>query len=147
MTVTPLRARLAVAVAIAAALGSSMAWTVDAAQATQRPPITAPAERTGWWMRVNPSNQATTVFWRFGAAANRLGAPISWQRGVSPDAIDLPVEQRALGRVNHAAAGMSPSSPVSFCLFYGEKGVALVEFTREIVLELGAEAQAPECTP
>lgn len=98
-------------------------------------------------MRANPTNEATHVYWRFGAAPNRLGAPITWQRGASPEAIDAPQDVRSLGQVHLAVLGMPPAAQVSFCVFYGDKGVALVEFTKELVLDVAQDRVAPQCIP
>jgi hypothetical protein len=83
-----------------------------------------PAQRLGWWIRVNAANQATHLYWRFGAEANRLGAPVAWVQGQDPDIVDVPIEQRVLDRVNLAALGMPPTVPVSFCVFFQDRGVA-----------------------
>jgi hypothetical protein len=113
----------------------------------QSPPVTAAAQREGWWIRLNPSNQATHVYWRFGDTAKTLGAPVTWAAGESPQAIDVPVAQRTLARLHIAALGLRPAAPVSFCVFFQEHGVALIEFTQETTAELDQAQNAPECVP
>jgi hypothetical protein len=133
--------------------GAALAITVTAAvapearQFTSTPPQTAPAERAGWWIRVAPENQASHVFWRFGADPTHLGAPMAWVRGTSPEAIDVPGEQRLLGAVHVAAIGMPPSAPVAFCVFYNETPVAFVQFTQETTLRLDQGQTTDRCVP
>lgn len=106
---------------------------------------TAPAEKAGWWVRINPTNEATRVYWRFGAVANQLSAPMTWVHGVSPEGLDAPDDQRMSERIHIAALGMPPAAPVSFCVFFGERGVALVEFTQEITVEVDQTQSAEQC--
>jgi hypothetical protein len=115
--------------------------------AAQPAPITAAAEKTGWWIRINPANHATHVYWRFGAATAQLSAPVTWIQGQSPQDVDVPAEQRTLEQMHVAALGMPPASPVSFCLFFQDRGVALVEFTQERNLDIDRNQTAPECVP
>lgn len=109
--------------------------------------ITTPAEKTGWWIRINPQNQAARVYWRFGAAPNQLGAPAMWVRGESPEAVDAPADQRTLDTVHLAFLGMPPAAPVSLCLFFQDRGVSLIEFTQEQTTQVDRTGSAPECTP
>jgi hypothetical protein len=121
---------------------------VVAAQGTSGTPVvTAPAEKAGWWIRVNPNSQATHVYLRFGRGVSDLSAPISWVRGQSPDAIDVPAAQRTLDGMHVAALGIPPKAPVSFCLFFKDHGVALVEFGQERTLDVTQAQNAPECIP
>lgn len=101
----------------------------------------------GWWIRINPSNVADHLYWRFGAAANRLGTPVPWVKGEHPDRIQLPVAQQQLPTLHIAALGMPPREPVSFCVFFGERGVALVEFVQEKNLMIAQLQTDPQCTP
>jgi hypothetical protein len=112
-----------------------------------RNPITEPAQRDGWWIRINPTNQAGHVYWRFGATPTTLGAPVTWAQGQSPDAVDAPAEQRMLDRLHVALLGMPPAAPVSLCLFFRDRGVALIQFTQEINLDVDQSMSAPECVP
>lgn len=120
--------------------------TVEARQFGPRAETT-PAGMTGWWVRVNPANQATHTFWRFGPAGDRLGTPITWAQGTSPAALDAPADQRMLERVHIAALGMPPAAPVSFCVFFADRGVALLEFTQEINLDVDRNQSAEQCMP
>ena len=122
-------------------------WPLEGQQWGPSPGETTPAEKAGWWMRINPDNQATRVYWRFGAAPNRLSAPMTWVQGTSPEALDAPAEQRMLERVHIAALGLPPAAPVSFCLFVGERGVALVEFTQETTLDVDQSQSDERCVP
>ena len=101
----------------------------------------------GWWIRINPTNQAGHVYWRFGANPTELGAPVAWESGQSPAAVDAPAEQRLLPQVHVALLGMPPAAPVSLCLFFGDRGVALVEFIQERNVDLDQTQNAPECVP
>ena len=109
--------------------------------------ITAAAERSGWWIRINPQNQAPRVYWRFGAAPNQLSAPTMWLQGESPEAVDVPEAQRGLETIHLASIGMPPSAPVSFCVFFQDRGVALVEFTQEKTTQVNQGDTAAECMP
>src|ERR671919_570183 len=70
------------------------------------PGETTPAQKAGWWVRINPANQATRVYWRFGTAPNELSAPMTWVQGSSPEALDAPADQRMSGRIHIAALGL-----------------------------------------
>jgi hypothetical protein len=129
------------------AIGTA-AWSAEGRQFVRpRPPETTPAQKAGWWIRVNPANEATQVSWRFGALANRLSAPMTWMQGKSPEALDAPQEQRGAEHLHLAVLGMPPASPVSFCVFFADRGVALVEFTQETTLEVEREQTADTCVP
>jgi len=108
---------------------------------------TAPAEKTGWWVRANPNNQAAYTFWRFGSFPDHLGAPMTWAQNASPAALDAPANQRMLERVHIAALGMPPGAPVSFCLFFADRGVTLIEFTQEINLDVDRNQTDEQCVP
>src|SRR5687768_15772277 len=53
---------------------STGAW-VEARQAQPSGGETTPAEKMGWWVRINPANQAHRVYWRFGPTPTQLSAP------------------------------------------------------------------------
>ena len=142
MSAVSRRCRL-VAVAFTLALPALLA----AQGSSGTPVLTAAAQKAGWWIRINPNNQAARVYWRFGTAVKDLTAPVSWVRGQSPDAVDVPAERRTLDRMHVAALGMPPNAPVSFCLFFKDHGVALVEFTQERTLDVAQTQSAPECMP
>jgi hypothetical protein len=55
--------------------------------------------------------------------------------------------QQTLDRMHVAALGMPPSAPVSFCLFFKDHGVALVDFTQERTFDVAQAQSAPQCTP
>ena len=119
---------------------------LGAVAAAQGAAVVAPAEKTGWWIRINPTNQAERVYWRFGAEPTALGAPVTWVQGQSPEAVDAPGD-RLLQRVHVAMLGMPPAAPVSLCLFFRDRGVALVEYVRETTLVVEQGQNAPECVP
>ena len=143
---THARYRTLVPTVIALAIGA-VAWTVEARQAVQKPPATMAAEKAGWWVRVNPNTAATHVYWRFGATRRQLSAPMYWERGKSPDGLDGPAAQRMTERVHIAALAMPPAAPASFCVFFADRGVALVEFTRETNLDIDRGQTAEQCVP
>ena len=120
---------------------------VEARQWTSVAGETAPAGKAGWWLRVNPQNQASHIFLRFGAERDNLGAPMGWIQGTSPEAIDVTEAYRTTGRLWVAAIGMPPSASVSVCLFYADRGVALLEFTQEATLEVQQGGSAEQCVP
>lgn len=121
--------------------------SLDAGQWTSVPGETAPASRVGWWIRVNPQNQASHVFLRFGIERSQLGAPLGWIQGTSPEAIDAPEINRTGDRLHVAAIAIPPSVPVSLCLFYADRGVALIEFTQETTLDVEQGQSAEQCVP
>ena len=110
-------------------------------------PITEPATKQGWWIRINPMNQAGHVYWRFGANPAALGAPVTWGQGESPQEVDAPAEQRLLDRLHVALLALPPSAPASVCLFFTDRGVALVDFVQERNLDVDQSQSAPECVP
>lgn len=118
---------------------------VEAHQFASSPPETVPAQKAGWWVRVNPGTDATHVYWRFGTAADQLSAPMSWAREQSPEALDVPPDQRMAGQLHIASIGMPPAARVSFCVFFGTRGVALVEFTQETNLVVDQGGAAEQC--
>jgi hypothetical protein len=132
--------------AAALALGTSPSPS-EGRQAQPSPGETTPAEKAGWWVRINPSNQARRVYWRFGAAPNQLSAPMTWVQDTSPEALDAPAEQRMFERVHVAALGMPPAALVSFCVFFADRGVALVEFTQELNIDVDQTQFAEQCVP
>ena len=125
----------------------ALAGTVAAQAPFVNIPITAPATKEGWWIRINPTNQAGHVYWRFGVTAAALGAPVTWGQGESPQEVDAPADQRFLDRLHVAWLGLPPSAPVSLCLFYADRGIALVEFTQERNLDVDQSQAAAECVP
>ena len=142
------RSRSTLVLLLSAALAfSAFTWPLEAQQWGPSPGETTPAQKAGWWVRINPADQATRVYWRFGAAPNRLSAPMTWVQGTSPEALDAPADQRMLERVHIAALGLPPAAPVSFCLFFGERGVALVEFTQETTVEVDRSQSDERCVP
>jgi len=110
------------------------------------PGETTPAQKAGWWVRIEPANQATRVYWRFGTAPNELSAPMTWVQGSSPEALDAPADQRISGHIHIAALGLPPDAPASFCLFFQDRGVAHVEFTREATVEFDQSQSDERCT-
>ena len=139
------RATLVLLLATATAVG---AFTpLEARQWGPSAGETTPAQKAGWWVRINPANQATRVYWRFGGAPSQLSAPMTWVQGASPEALDAPNDQRLIGRVHIAALGLPPAAPVSFCLFFQDRGVILVEFTQETTLEVDQAQSDERCVP
>ena len=123
------------------------AWSAEGYQLRQRPPETRAAEKAGWWVRIHPDNEATHVYWRFGAERNRLSAPVIWAQGTSPEALDAPEEQRSAEELHIAVIGLPPNKKVSFCVFYGDKGVEHVDFTQETTLDVEQDDDDDDCVP
>jgi hypothetical protein len=130
----------------ALALGASFS-SVEGRAAQAMPGATTPAGRAGWWVRINPTNQATRVYWRFGPAANQLSSPMAWVQGTSPEALDAPPEYRMLDRLHIASLGLPPTIPASYCVFFADRGVAFVEFTQEINVDVDKTQSAEQCVP
>jgi hypothetical protein len=107
----------------------------------------APVTREGWWIRLNPANQADNVSWRFGAARNRLMNPVRWWRNENQTEFDLPAAQRGLGVLHVAAIGLPYKAPVSFCVFFQNNGAALVEFAGEWNAQVAQDQREPACVP
>ena len=117
--------------------------------AAARPEAAAqqPATKEGWWIRVNPTNKAPNLYWRFGGASNRLSAPVRWVRAQNPEEVDLPADQRGLPVLHVAAIALPSKDPVSFCLFFRDRGVQSFEFTNEKNAEVSQDGQDPACVP
>ena len=86
---------------------TAIALTVAAASLLAQNPRpsevpSGPVTREGWWVRVNPANEADNISWRFGAARNRL-----------EDAVP---RQKATGAVSYA---QGPVSALVRANFYG----------------------------
>lgn len=141
------RARLSARVLSLAVAFGVLNSPLVARQGGPIPGVTTPAERAGWWVRINPTNQANRVYWRFGPTPTQLSAPMAWVQGTSPEAIDAPPEQRMLERLHIASLGLPPAAPVSFCVFFADRGVALVEFTQEINIDVDGTQSAEQCVP
>ena len=107
----------------------------------------APVTREGWWIRLNPTNQADNVSWRFGAARNRLTNPVRWWRDENQTEFDVAAAQRGLSVLHVAAFGLPYKAPVSFCVFFQDHGAALMEFAGERVAEVAQDQQEPACIP
>lgn len=103
------------------------------------------AARQGWWIRVNGATEAPYVYLRFGAERNKLSAPIT--RANSDPDFDFPDATRTLGRVEIAALAMPPDKKASFCVFYQDQGVKLVEFQHEQALTVTQTDRDAACTP
>ena len=107
----------------------------------------APVTRAGWWIRLNPANQADNVSWRFGPARNRLSNPVRWWRDENQIEFDLPPAQRGLEVLHIAAMGLPYKAPVSFCVFFQGHGAALLEFAGEHNAQVAQGQQEPACVP
>ena len=145
--------RLVMSAVLAAAVIASLPLAVSSAPRMDGPESAGlvaaqqPLTKDGWWIRVNPTNRATNLYWRFGAESNRLSAPVSWSKEKNPDEIDLPPGQRQLEAVHVAAIGLPPKEMVSFCLFFRDHGAELFEFIREKNSEVAQSQQDAACVP
>ena len=107
----------------------------------------APVTREGWWIRVNPANQADNVSWRFGAARNKLSNPLRWWKDEQPTEFDLPDAYRSIKDLHLAAIGLPYKAKVSFCVFFADHGAKLVEFDGEETEQVSQDQQEPACVP
>jgi hypothetical protein len=135
--------------AIAIAVMTASLTAASPEPQTQRPNAvpSAPVTREGWWIRVNPANQADNLSWRFGAARNRLSNPLRWWKDEQPIEFDLPAAQRGVKVLHLAAMGLPPRAQVSFCVFYQDHGAKLVEFDGEHSADVEPDQQEPACMP
>lgn len=135
--------------AMTASLAASLLGAAPPEPQPQRPNAvpSAPMTREGWWIRVNPGNQADNVSWRFGAARNRLSNPLRWWKDEQPIEFDLPAAQRGVKVLYLAAIGLPYKAPVSFCVFFQNHGAALVEFAGEHAAPVNQDQQEPACVP
>jgi hypothetical protein len=138
------RAKLVLLLSVAIVFGG-FTRSPEGRQWGPSPGDTRPAEKAGWWVRINADNHASRAYWRSGAAPNQLSAPMTWVQGKGPEALEAPTNQRMIGRVYIAALGMPPAARVSFCLFFGDRGVALVEFTQETTIDVDQAQSAEQC--
>ena len=144
--------RTALAVMTATVAAASLATALSAAPAApqvERPNAvpSAVVTRAGWWIRVNPANQADNVSWRFGAARNKLSNPLRWWKDEQPVEFDLPEAQRAVKDLHLAAIGLPYKAQVSFCVFFADHGAKLVEFDGEKAEQVSQDQQEPACVP
>jgi hypothetical protein len=117
-----------------------------AAPQAQKPMTTTAlpaAARQGWWIRVNGASEAPYVHLRFGADKKRLSAPITRAQG-DPD-FDVPEANRTLGSLEIAALALPPDKKASFCVFYQNQGVKLVEFQHEQALTVSQADRDEAC--
>lgn len=136
--------------AAAASLAAAVAMTPVPATAQEARPNavpTAPVTREGWWIRINPANTAENVSWRFGAVRNKLGNPLRWWKDEQQSEFDLPPADRTHHVLHLAGIGLPYKDQVSFCLFFQDHGVALVEFAGERVLQAEQHQREPACVP
>jgi len=145
--------RTALAVMTATVAAATLATTLSAAPVpapqVERPNAvpSAPVTRSGWWIRVNPANQADNVSWRFGAARNKLSNPLRWWKNEQPIEFDLPDAQRSVTELHLAAIGLPYKAQVSFCVFFADHGAKLVEFDGEKAEQVSQDQQEPACVP
>lgn len=126
----------------------ALAVAIAGLAAQNQRPNAIPAEaatRDGWWIRLNPFNQADNVSWRFGVARSRLGTPLRWWRDEQPNEFDVPTAERGVKVLHLAAFGIPYKERVSFCVFYQDQGVALVEFAGEKALQVDQDQREPAC--
>jgi hypothetical protein len=142
------RTGLTVTVA-AASLAAVLSVAPDVAAQVERPNAVpaAPVTRSGWWIRVNPANQADNVSWRFGAARNKLSNPLRWWKNEQPNEFDVPDAHRAVKDLHLAAIGLPYKAQVSFCVFFADHGAKLVEFDGEETETVSQDQQDPACVP
>jgi hypothetical protein len=139
-----LRTALVLAVAI---VGAAAVSPIEAGAQRARPAAAAQApQKDGWWIRVNAQTVAPNLFWRFGTQG-RLGTPINWTRGRNPEELDVPAAQRHAEAIDIAALSLPVDQLASFCVFFGDQGVALLEFMREKNVTIDRTMRAPECMP
>jgi hypothetical protein len=128
-------------------VGAASVAGVEAEAQRPRPAAAVQApQKDGWWIRVNAQTIAPNLYWRFGTQG-RLGAPINWVRGQNPEELDIPAAQRQLEAIDIAALSLPPDQVASFCVFFGDQGIALFEFMREKNMTVNRTMRAPECMP
>jgi hypothetical protein len=131
---------------------TAIALTVAAASLLAQNPRpsevpSGPVTREGWWVRVNPANEADNISWRFGAARNRLGTPLRWWKDETQGEFDLPAAQRNVKVLHVAALGVPFKAQVSFCVFFHDHGAALIEFANERNADIDQDQQEAACVP
>ena len=147
----PIRATLLLVLSAGLSIGAAV--LVAAPGQNQQPyrpgaiVIEGPITKAGWWIRVNPANQAANLSWRFGSQRNRLGTPVRWWKDEYPEEFDLPSAYRTAETLHVAAIGLPYTQPVSFCLFFQDHGAALFEFVAEKNAAVEQNQQDPACTP
>jgi hypothetical protein len=140
------------------------------------PPITQNADwsilSTGaWWIRVNASGtDAKEIRWEFGTSASELDVPSTVNRSLHWDdgrfltrERDVPITDRRLYPGNmtlwiwehlrpepsiYIRSTTKPeTASASFCVFYQQRGVALVQFTGRNERVVHVNTQASQCQP
>ena len=109
-----------------------------------------------WWIRVNAHTAALEIEWYAGPAPESRAYAVRWVRRAAPGALipehrlyagNMPPslwEDLRLARVMYLRA-VARGGRASFCVFYRQHGVALVEFTGAIELALDVNAREPRC--
>jgi hypothetical protein len=143
------------------AVAGSIFWGAAAASSQDRPPqrvgagvfiappmfIPAPT-KDGWWVRVNTaSTRATWIDWQFGSTPKLLTTTDSWYHSghFAEKYVEPPLrhDKGIYLRVSTRPA----DAPASFCVFYQNRGVDLIEFTGMAARQLDMTRVEPKCVP
>ena len=139
------------------------------------PPITQNGDwnilSTGaWWIRVNQKGtNAREIRWELGTSATELDVPatltrsLRWDGRGLPGDRELPITDRRLypgnmtlwiwehlreAPVIHVRATTTPkTASASFCVFYQQQGVELVNFSGKIDRDISVSTRVPQCAP
>jgi hypothetical protein len=106
-----------------------------------------PVQQNGWWIRVNPQNQATEVRWEIRAKPKGDLTDIKWTQEGNQNAFDLPEPLRSADSLHLSVTATPAEATASFCIFYKDRGVALAEFSRRDELQLNQRRSEPKCVP
>jgi hypothetical protein len=124
-----------------AVLGVTLLAAAPRLNAEQR---TAPTEN-GWWIRINTAvTRATEIAWQFGTTSNALIASDTWRSGFGSDIV-LADPLRLENFIHIRAASQPAEAPASFCVFWQQQGVALVEFAGTADRQLHISMNEPRC--
>jgi hypothetical protein len=121
---------------------------VPAAQRTESFTLRKPGDNpNGWWIRVNTKDtKATAIAWQFGTNPKDLTAKDAWKLGGPAETV-LPLPLRTRNLIAIQATATPPDATASFCVFLGQKGVALFTFTNSELKELNPNQSEERCDP
>lgn len=117
-------------------------------QVKQRP-LDPAVKKDGWWIRLNTASKADRLTWTFAEpdAKSKKPATLRWHRSSDPDNFDLPESVRLLETLRFDVTAEPAGAAASFCLFYANQGVLLVEFSGSEKKVVDSRSRAKGCSP
>src|SRR5687767_1025403 len=103
--------------------------------------------RAGWWIRVDTRvTKAASIQWEIGTNQKKLTDKATWSVG-GPAEIELPESVRKESVIQIQALTAPAAAPAGVCVFYGQQGVAGIEFTGTAGRQLNQKMKESKCRP